>query len=205
MKFVLISGSHREHSQSAKVAHFTAQRLSMRGHETHVLELARNPLPLWDEGVWQGSEAWRQSWGPFSEQLKSADGLVIVTPEWGGMVPPGLKNLFLLCNQNEMRHKPGLIIAVSAGVGGSYPVAELRMSSYKNSGICYLPEHIIVRSAEKMLNDAPSDPTQSPTPEDTYIRGRLDYALTLLEAYTTALKPIRESGILSNAQYPNGM
>jgi hypothetical protein len=39
-----------------------------------------------------------------------------------------------------------LIIAVSGGAGGgAYPVAELRMSSYKNSRICYLPEHLIVR------------------------------------------------------------
>jgi len=67
---------------------------------------------------------WRL-WGPIAKQLKSSDALVVVAPEWSGMVPPGLKNFFLLCGADVLAHKPGLIVTVSAGLGGSYPVNSL--------------------------------------------------------------------------------
>ena len=59
--------------------------------------LSGNPLPLWDEGVWSGDAKWTAVWKPVATELKSSDGLVVVSPEWSGMVPPGLKNFFLLC------------------------------------------------------------------------------------------------------------
>ena len=42
-----------------------------------------------------------------------------------------------------MAHKPGLIVTVSAGLGGSYPVTELRISSHKNTRLCYIPDHVL--------------------------------------------------------------
>ena len=51
--------------------------------------------------------------------------MAVVSPEWNGMVPSMLTNFFLLCSNNELAHKPGLLVGVSSGTGGSYPVAEL--------------------------------------------------------------------------------
>ncbi len=55
-----------------------------------------------------------------------------------------------------------LIVAVSSGAGGAYPVAELRMSSYKNSRICYIPEQIIIRDVENVLNEAGENIVKNP-------------------------------------------
>ena len=79
------------------------------------------------------------------------DELVVMSPEWSGMVPAGLKNFFLLCGADHLAHKPGLIVGVSASLGGSYPIAELRTSSYKNTRLCYIPDHVIVRNVGQML------------------------------------------------------
>jgi len=46
----------------------------------------------------------------------------------------------------ELGHKPALIVAVSSGDGGAYPVSELRMSSYKNNRLCYIPEQVALKS-----------------------------------------------------------
>ena len=114
----------------------------------------------------------------------------------------GLKNFFLLFGQNELGHKPALIISVSAGDGGAYPVAELRMSSYKNNRLCYIPEHVIVRHVEKVLND---DEKENDARSDGYYRQRITWALSILKQYADALKNVRLSGATETDKFKNGM
>lgn len=189
MKVAIIVGSHSMESQSTKVGGVVAKKLEERGTQTYVLDLKGNPLPLWDESVWEGSERWAELWGPVSSELDSSDAIVVISPEWSGMVPAGLKNFFLLCS-TEIAHKPGLIVTVSASSGGSYPVAELRMSSYKNTRLCYIPEHVIVRNVNDVLE---KDDGAELSREDEYVRKRLDYSLSLLVEYAQAMAPIRRS------------
>ncbi|NTU76949.1 MAG: NAD(P)H-dependent oxidoreductase, partial [Alphaproteobacteria bacterium] len=143
MRLVLLSGSHRPSSQSARVAKYLESRLPLleSGVRADIIDLAGNPLPLWDEGMWQKDSDRQKQWAPYAERLSKADGLAVISPEWSGMVPAGLKNFFLYCSDREIGHKPGLIVTVSATRGGSYPVDELRISSYKNTRLCYIPDH----------------------------------------------------------------
>ncbi|QTR45159.1 NAD(P)H-dependent oxidoreductase [Thiothrix litoralis] len=204
MKIMLISGSHREHSQSEKVTRCIAQSLldNQQATETEVFSLAGNPLPLWDEGIWNGEAKWQTILNPLSEKLASSDGFVIIAPEWHGQVPSGLKNFFLLWGAGELAHKPALIVGVSSSDGGAYPVAELRMSSYKNNRICYIPEQLIVRNVESVLN---ADNSKNNSDADRYFRERIVYAGEILSAYATALKGVRESGITATDTFRNGM
>lgn len=204
MKIMIISGSHRENSQSDKVACYIAQALldNKQATATEVFSLAGNPLPLWDEGIWNGEAKWQALLNPLSEKLAASDGFVIIAPEWHGQVPAGLKNFFLLWGAGELAHKPALIVAVSSSDGGAYPVAELRMSSYKNNRICYIPEQLIVRNVESVLN---ADPTKNKPESDNYFRERIVYAGGILCAYATALKSVRESGVTETAVFRFGM
>jgi NAD(P)H-dependent FMN reductase len=202
MHIVVISGSHRKNSQSGKVARYAASRITALNNtfSAEVLDLAGNPLPLYDGEFKKPDSPTGKVWPGMAEKLQKADGFVVVSPEWHGMVPAGLKNFFLHTSPKEVGHKPALIMGVSASRGGSYPVAELRMSSYKNSRILYLPEHILVQFAEKVLNGEKEEST-----DDAYIRRRIDYALRILIAYTEAMKPVRESGVTTDPTYPSGM
>ncbi len=202
MKVAIISGSHRHNSQSLKVARHIEQDLQLQQHDTWLYSLQGNPLPLWDEGVWDGAQHWQDLLNPLREQLTACDALVIISPEWHGQVPAGLKNFFLLFGKNEMAHKPALIVAVSSGTGGSYPVAELRMSSYKNSRICYIPEQVIIRQVESVLNANEAD---NDLRSDTYIRERLHWSLNILSEYAQALKVVRDSGVTQSDKFGNGM
>ena len=204
MKIAIISGSHRLNSQSEKVSRFIEKTLSAKEQcsETWLYNLADNPLPLWEEGIWDKDPAWESRLNPLRDELQSCDGLVIVAPEWHGTVPAGLKNFLLMVNRFDVGHKPAMIVTVSNGDGGAYPVAELRMSSYKNNRICYIPEHVIVRNVESVLNDDPADNNES---ADGYFRERIGWTLDVLLAYAVALKPVRESGITLNAKFGNGM
>jgi NAD(P)H-dependent FMN reductase len=203
MKITIISGSHRKNSQSLKVAKLIQQMLD-NGicDETWLFSLEDNPLPLWDQGVWDGDEKWPPLLNPIREQLASSDGFVVIAPEWHGQVPAGLKNFFLLFGKNELGHKPAQIVTVSSADGGSYPVAELRMSSYKNNRICYIPDHVIIRNVEKVLND---DAALNNTDADAYFRERLDWSLKILKQYALGLKQVRDSGVTATEKFNNGM
>jgi hypothetical protein len=119
------------------------------------------------------------------------------------MATPGVKNFLLNCTAGETGHKPGLIVTVSASRGGSYPVAELRMSGTKNNRLCWIPEHVIIHHAEQNLNLP--DGTAEIGKEDAMQRKRLRYALKVLEEYGKALKLVRASGTVDHKAFPSGM
>lgn len=202
MKIGIIVGSHRTNSQSSKVGSVAKTMLTLSGAAASVftLDLAAQKIPFWDEGVWSGDPNWKKIWDPISVELKSCDGFVVISPEYHGMVPAALKNFFLLAGKDELGHKPGLIVAVSSARGGSYPVAELRLSSYKNSRINWIPDHMIVRNAEHVLNG-----TNAVSEDDQFTRERLQYCLKLLVEYGKALKMVRSSGVVDFKLHPNGM
>jgi len=204
MKITIISGSHREPSQSHKVARHIQRSLldNKLCNEAEIFSLAKNPIPLWDQGIWDGDDDWKVLLDPIKQQFQSSDAFVIVAPEWHGQAPAGLKNLFLVISKHEVGHKPAMIVTVSSGDGGAYPVAELRMSSYKNNRICYIPDHIIVRHVEKVLNDNPED---NNTGADSYFRERILWNLGILKQYAIGLKIVRESGATQTDKFNNGM
>ena len=204
MKTGLISGSHRRDSQSLKVARAAQTRLKKLElcNDTYLCDLGENPLPLWEESIWAGDPAWQERLGPVGEQLASCDAFIVIAPEWHGMVPAGLKNFFRMWGNGELAHKPALLVSVSASSGGAYPIAELRMSSYKNNRICYLPEHLIVRNVGRVFN---ADPADNDDRDHDYISARLDYCLRMLGSYAEAFRHIRSSGNVGLDTYKFGM
>ena len=202
MKFAIIAGSHRQDSQSTRIATYIEKQIIQDdAHKTYMLDLKANPLPMWDESVWESNPNWKKVWDPISQELITCDAIILVVPEWAGMVPPGVKNLLLLCGGGpQLADKPGLIVGISSGLGGTYPIAELRVNSGKNTRFVYIPDHMIIRHCEGIFaSEAPA------SDEDKYIRDRLTYSLKVLEKYGEAFKSIRNSGVIDTKTYPFGM
>ncbi len=204
MKISIISGSHRNPSQSEKVGRYLEKTLAndFDDIEPWLYSLADNPLPLWDQTLWEDNEEWNQRLAPLKKQLSESDGFIFIAPEYHGQVPAGLKNFFLLFNRFELGHKPALIVGVSSADGGAYPVAELRMSSYKNNRVCYIPEHLILRNVESILNEDAKDNNES---ADGYFKERINWTLGILNGYAVAMKSMRESTEIHHEKYGNGM
>ena len=203
MKIGLTVGSHRKDSQSAKVGRFLETALASRsGLSTWTLDLGKMPLPLWDESLWSNGPQWSDL-PALKAELDACDGFIVIAPEWHGMVPAALKNFFLLwAATGELSHKPALPCAVSAGEGGAYVISELRMSSYKNNRLCWLPEQLIARHVKSLCND---DTLQNDRVLHDTFSQRCEYALELLLAYASALKPIRDGDLIDHDTYMNGM
>ena len=202
MQIAIIVGSHRKDSQSAKVARFLAGQLtSLADHSCWICDLGKDPLPLWDEDIGSDAPQWSDL-KALTKEIDAADAFIMIAPEWHGMVPAALKNFFLVCGGASFAHKPALPVGVSVGPGGTYPINELRTSSYKNNRLCYLPEHLIVRNCMVVMNEHASENDEG---EHSYISERSLYCMKLLIAYADALAQVRVSGAADLTPYPNGM
>ncbi|NAX45506.1 NADPH-dependent FMN reductase [Photobacterium halotolerans] len=198
MKLSIISGSHREQSYSMKAAAYLQTLADEQGfEETEIMDLSTLNLPLWNEGVWSGSDEW-SGWRVLAEGLKTSDAVVLITPEWHGMATPALKNFLLLCTSAELGHKPVLLVSVSASVNGVYPISELRMTGSKNNHACFIPDHLIFRDCETLLA---ADQAVS----DERFDGRARYTIKSLAAYARALSPVREELQQGMKDFPFGM
>ncbi|WP_394199799.1 NAD(P)H-dependent oxidoreductase [Shewanella waksmanii] len=186
MNLLIISSSHRAHSQSDKVGRYLAET---EKHFTHInyVELCQLDIPLWD-----GDSVSKQNnggdWPKLDKQVREADALVLITPEWGGMATPILKNFLLMCDNQSTAHKPVLLIAVSSGISGAYPIAELRMNALKNNKMIALPDHLIIRDVTQMLQA-----TNTANTRDIKLRERIRYSQHMLHQYAQALAVVRHN------------
>lgn len=209
MHFFILSWSHRPVSQTTKVAEYVDHTIKALFPDTttFLFNLKNNPLPLRNDRFRDHeSEEYKQfmqtTRSPIQEHLKNADGLVVLSPERSWMATPAVKNFFLYCSPRELANKPALLMSVSASRGGRYPIAELRMSSYKNTQLVYIPQHVIVDHVKEVLNHTALEADEK---ADRYIRNRIQYSLRMLHEYMKALRQVRASGVLDLETYPNGM
>ena len=199
MKISIISGSHRNNSQSKKVSDLLQKNLlSLNNNlKTFSLDLAETSLPLWSTDKKNGKGVWGETWNSISGKFSESDGFILVVPEYGGMATPASKNIFLLCGNGELAHKPGLIVSISSGDGGAYPIAEIRSSSYKNTHIMWIPENIIIRNVEEY------NPGSHGGNIPNWLDDRVDYVLNLFLAYASYMKPLRN--LVNRKDFGNGM
>ncbi|MBE4572682.1 NADPH-dependent oxidoreductase [Vibrio navarrensis] len=197
MNITIVSGSQRANSQSTNVAHYLQTLAQKHFTQVNVLDLHQLNLPFWNEGVWQGSEEW-QVWSPIAQMLMQSDAFIFITPEWHGMATPALKNFLMLATDDELAHKPALLVSVSASVNGVYPISELRMTGNKNNHVCFLPDHLIFRQCDTLFN-------QEHRCVDEQLHARSEYTISLLAAYANALAPVHRDMVQAGKTFRYGM
>ena len=199
MKISIISTSHQKNSQSNRVATFFTNFIKKidSNVKCYNLDVEEQKIPLWTSQKAENQKFWEDKFKIISAELMSSDGFIIVVPEYGGMATPNAKNIFLVFNNGEFFHKPGLIVSISSGNGGAYPVAELRASSYKNSHIMWIPENIIIRNVEDF------HPGNHGNLIPEWMDSRINYSCKLLIKYAVLLKPIQK--IINRKDFANGM
>ena len=199
MKISLISTSHREKSQSNRISKILEEVILKINSRIicYNLNMHESKIPLWTSNRKENSKFWEKDFEKISNELKNSDGFIMIVPEYGGMATPNSKNLFLLFNNGELFHKPGLIVSISSGSGGAYPIAELRSSSYKNSHIMWIPENIIIRNVEQF------SPGNHGLLIPNWIDDRIKYSCNLLIKYAEYLKPLQQ--YINRKDFANGM
>ena len=199
MKISIISTSHRKNSQSARIGSIMNDYISEIDHYVNCscIDMFESKIPLWPAEKNKNNQFVDNNIQKISLNLKSADGFIFIVPEYGGMATPNSKNFFLIFNNGELFHKPALLVSVSSGNGGAYPISDLRSSSYKNSHITWIPENIIIRNVEQFM------PGNHGELIPKWLDDRIVYSLNLIIEYARCLKPIQN--VINKKEYGNGM
>ena len=214
MNLVIISASQRTQSQSAKVAEYLADNSGQFSAVRHI-ELCKQRVPMWD-GEEMSKQQDDSDWLAINAQLQAMDALILITPEWGGTASPLLKNLLMMAQATDIGHKPVLLVSVVNGISGAYPIAELRMNAFSNNKLVAIPDHLIIRNVEEILNTVNAEDSLEASLEDSAItrrdksiRHRIGYSLHTLFYYSQAMKTLRDSLQSNNYNnehlYPYGM
>ncbi|MCS6995700.1 MAG: NAD(P)H-dependent oxidoreductase [Casimicrobiaceae bacterium] len=198
MQVLLISGSGRPGGQSLRIARMLEGELVRRGVETALFDVHAERLGLWES---EATPEEATHLARLRSEAERADALVVVSPEWAGMVPPALKNALIHLTGGQIAHKPVLLVGVSAGRSGTYPIAELRSFAFKNSHALVIPHHVILRGVEALFANG----WESTDEASVELGKRLDAAIAELLIYAEALGPVRARLVELRSRFKNGM
>jgi NAD(P)H-dependent FMN reductase len=99
LKILIVSSSQREKSKSVEVAKYVQTNIlnNLTDIESSTLDLSLYPFLLDHYGVGRSDpSSLVKNKDEVLSQLYACDAIVIIAPEWGGMIPPALVNLLLL-------------------------------------------------------------------------------------------------------------
>ena len=115
----VLIGSLRKDSLNRKMA---SALIAMAPASLALEEAPIRDLPLYDSDL-EGATA-PAAWTAFRQQIKSADAVLFVTPEYNRSVPGGLKNAIDVGSRpygsSVWGGKPGAVISVSPGAIGGF-------------------------------------------------------------------------------------
>lgn len=158
MKIAILSASVRKDRKSHRVSLFFKQFLeSHHQAEIKMIDLCDYNFPIFEErlSLLQDPPA---KLVDFAAEIKSADSIIIVTPEYNGGYPASLKNVIDVLYA-EWKRKPIAISTVSAGAfGGSQVITSLQFTLWK-IGALVIPAQFPVPTIDKSFdeNGIPND------------------------------------------------
>lgn len=128
---LIISSSVRKGRKSLRVAlYFKNYIENKKLGAAEILDLAELQLEIYEERL-RYQESPTDEMLILHEKIESADGIIIVTPEYNGGIPASLKNVIDLLT-DEWYHKPIAVSTVSSGAfGGSQVIISLQFTLWK--------------------------------------------------------------------------
>ncbi|MBN1143743.1 MAG: NAD(P)H-dependent oxidoreductase [Bacteroidales bacterium] len=171
----IVSSSIRTGRKSHRVALFFRSFLEENQlASSEILDLAAYNFPLFEERLRYLAS---QPAGAieFAERIKSAQGIIIITPEYNGGYPASLKNVIDLL-ADEWKHKPVGIVAVSDGpFGGTQVIGQLQFVLWK-MGAYTIPARLQVANVAEQYDEMgiPSDKLSANKRASSFIGELLD-------------------------------
>lgn len=151
-QIAIISPSIRKGRNSHRVALYFMNYLRDNNvASTELLDLEQYNFPLFDERL-KYQENPSEKMIDFAEKVRSADGVLIIAPEYNGGYPASLKNAIDLLT-GEWRRKPIAIVTVSDGIfGGTQVIISLQFILWK-LGALTVPSSFRLPEIVKAFNE----------------------------------------------------
>jgi NAD(P)H-dependent FMN reductase len=147
LRVPVILGTARKGRMSAHAATFVLGELRKRpGVTTELIDVATLPIRLDESGEGTAEPA-------FAGSMRSADAIVLVSPEYNHAMPGLLKHVLDSCLK-EYIHKAVGIVAVSAGPFGGTRLIETSLPVLRELGLVPIFWDVNVGSVEKVFADS---------------------------------------------------
>ena len=153
MNIAIISASVRVERKSHRIALFFKNYITENNLAVvDLLDLQEYKFPIFEERL---SDMKNPSPGvlQFAEKIKSADGVIIVTPEYNGGYPASLKNAIDLLYKEWKRKPVALATASNGQFGGAQVTTSLVFSLWK-IGVCLVPAMFPGPKVQDVYTDA---------------------------------------------------
>lgn len=160
MRVVGIGGSLRAESLNARLMRHLAAALEARGHEVASFAGPALRFPLYEDGLAPTEEI-----QALHAALRSAQGLILVSPEYNSGVPAHLKNAVDWLSTLTPNPWPGLPVLLCAASPGAFGGARGLLAwraTLANLGALALPEALAVPHADQQLSPD-GEPTEART------------------------------------------
>jgi chromate reductase, NAD(P)H dehydrogenase (quinone) len=161
LKILVIPGSTRTGSRNVRLAAAAAYHFAQAGADATRISLADFPLPMYD-GDLQATSGVPKHAVNLKRMIGTHHGVLIVTPEYNGAIPPLLKNAIdwvsRVQDPNErrgqvFRTRPFAIAAASEGrLGGARALAALRLILSACQALV-IPNQLTLSFADQAYND----------------------------------------------------
>lgn len=147
----IISGTNRPDSNTRRIAGLIESIYQKDSLPCRLLDLADLPPSLFLPSSYEHKP---EAFAPFVEAVKTASGLVVVTPEYNGAMPGVLKYFIdMLPFPESFEARPVCFVGLSAGQWGALrPVEQLQqIFGYRNAFI--FPQRVFIPSVREQLNE----------------------------------------------------
>ena len=151
MKVAIILGSIRIGRQSHRIAYYLEQKIRVLGIEVTMIDLAEHPLPMMEED----HERLRSSADDISligAQLKEADAMILVSPEYHGSFSGVLKNA-LDFYWAEFKKKPIGVVTTGSGKMGGINASTQMQHVILSLGAYPLPTKLLIPEIQSAFNE----------------------------------------------------
>jgi len=171
MKIAIIAGSNRKESTSTKLCRYIRTIAEQHGHEVALIDLNATPLPLYSPD----DDSTDSNVQLLKDATKSADAIVLSSPEYHGSVSGVLKNAIDYLGFEQFDGKAVLSVSSTGGAVGVSTLQQLQTIVRNVHGI-NCPEWISIGGDNRKFAD-------NGEPESENIRARVhrtvDYFLKL--------------------------
>lgn len=188
MRIAIVIGTTRTGRMTPRLAHWVLNTAKARDDAEFVLlDLKDYDMPLLEEAPWLETRQLTDGTRQWLNELKRADGVIIVTAEYNHTIPAVLKNA-IDYTHGELLRKPIAIVSHGAYAGVR---ANEHLRQVFNSNIGAFSISSTVAYAGNISQTLSEDGT--PTGDDTLNQSKLQKLLDDITWYANAMKRAKEN------------
>jgi FMN reductase len=142
----------RSPSATGKAVQIALEGATQFGAETEYIDISTLDLPFCDGRI--ELDTYPENVQQFREQIRSAQGLIIGTPEYHNSMTGALKNAFDLCHWDDFAQKMVGVIGVAGGAIGAINAINHTRTVMRGVGAWVVPHQVSIAHSGKTFDQS---------------------------------------------------